>query len=532
MTVARSAVAVEKHYALVIKQDGSLWGRGYNWDGNLGIFSEKDLDPRYFEHEWIKTMDDVVSVSSYSGSTLVIKRDSSLWAFGLNANGQLGIGGEGNRTNRAGNMIQTIPVKIMEDVASAYTGPGVSYAVKKDGSLWAWGYNQHGQLGDGTMNNSDKPKKILDGVSMVSPGGYHTLALKTDGSVWAWGQTENGQIGNGGKYDYEYKQIRNFSGDYTSIHYQLQPVKVFDSAVSISAGGQHSLALKSDGSLWGWGDNLFGQLGNGGQGNSWITRESWKIQTIPIKVMDDVNSVNAINHSTFVIKSDNSLWGWGANGSADLGIGSSGNFMSSPEKIMDGVTSMGNGFALKGDGELWGWGANDDLWLTEGDIAIYKPMKILDGILLPSKAPLLMYVRAQPSSSSILVNGLPVALNAYTINGNNCYKLRDIAYMLSGTQKQFDVVWSSITNSIMITTGEKYTVVGGELKVELSTEETAKPNTLDVYIDGVKVQLASYNIDGNNYFKLRDVASVINFGVNWDGEKNSISIDTTSEYTN
>ena len=125
-----------------------------------------------------------------------------------------------------------------------------SLAVKSDGSLWAWGHNYFGQLGDGTTSERHGPVKIgsdNDWV-MVSAGGYHSLAVKSDGSLWAWGWNYYGQLGNSGFPFSEYSPVRiGFDNDW----------------VMVSAGVYHSLAVKSDGSLWAWGRNNWGQLGNG-----------------------------------------------------------------------------------------------------------------------------------------------------------------------------------------------------------------------------------------------------------------------------
>lgn len=138
---------------------------------------------------------------------------------------------------------------------------------------------------------------------------------------------------------------------------------------------------------------------------------------------------------------------------------------------------------------------------------------------------------ATPTSSTVLVNGKSVSFDAYTIDGNNYFKLRDLAYILSGTAKQFEVEWDGGNNAIRLTSGKSYTSVGGEMDSKGTGSKTATPTTSTVHIDGVKVNLTAYTIDGNNYFKLRDIGQAFNFGVDWDGAKNTILIDTSKGYT-
>lgn len=141
-------------------------------------------------------------------------------------------------------------------------------------------------------------------------------------------------------------------------------------------------------------------------------------------------------------------------------------------------------------------------------------------------------ITAVPTSSKMTVNGAAVSFDAYNINSYNYFKLRDLAYVLNGSMKQFEVSWDNTKNTINITSGEAYTVVGGELSASSIVSNTANSTTSTIYINGEKVSLTIYNINGNNYFKLRDIAKAINFGVTWDEAQNSIIIDTTMGYSN
>lgn len=138
-------------------------------------------------------------------------------------------------------------------------------------------------------------------------------------------------------------------------------------------------------------------------------------------------------------------------------------------------------------------------------------------------------VSAMPTSATVLVNGKNVAFQAYNIEGSNYFKLRDIAKALSGTEKQFEVGVDG--TKIILTSGEAYTPVGGEMSLSSGKEDaSAMLSAWSVYLDTDEIALTAYNIGGYNYFKLRDVANALNFGVIFDKSANTITIDSSAEY--
>ena len=138
---------------------------------------------------------------------------------------------------------------------------------------------------------------------------------------------------------------------------------------------------------------------------------------------------------------------------------------------------------------------------------------------------------AIPTSSKVTVNGTVTAFDAYNIGGNNYFKLRDLAYVLSGTEKQFAVGWDSATSTITLTSGQPYVAVGGELEGKGGGNKTPISTAATIMIDGVQVALTAYNIDNNNYFKLRNIGQTFNFGTDWDDASKTIVIDTSKRYT-
>ena len=138
---------------------------------------------------------------------------------------------------------------------------------------------------------------------------------------------------------------------------------------------------------------------------------------------------------------------------------------------------------------------------------------------------------ANPTAATVLVNGSNVSFDAYNINDFNYFKLRDLAYTLNGTAKQFSVGWDEANNAITLTSGQPYESVGGEMASRGAGSKNAEPSASRIFLDGREVQFSAYLIEGNNYFKLRDIGEAFDFGVNWDEAAETISIDTSIGYT-
>lgn len=127
-------------------------------------------------------------------------------------------------------------------------------------------------------------------------------------------------------------------------------------------------------------------------------------------------------------------------------------------------------------------------------------------------------VTASQNAAPVKVNGTAWDVSGYFVNNTNYYNIRDIAMILRNTAAKFDVSWDSSLNAVTITTMTRYTIVGGELEGNLSSVQNIQQNTAPIYIDGQPVELNAYNIDGSNYFQIRDLADIIGFNVDWDGE--------------
>lgn len=139
--------------------------------------------------------------------------------------------------------------------------------------------------------------------------------------------------------------------------------------------------------------------------------------------------------------------------------------------------------------------------------------------------------QANPTSVTVKVDGRTVEFDAYIIDGNNYFKLRDLAYTLNGTAKQFSIEWDGDSNAISLTGGQAYEPVGGEMVTKSAGVKTARPTSSRIYLDGKEVFFTAYNIEYNNYFKLRDIGRAFDFGVTWDNASKTFVIDTSTHYT-
>lgn len=245
------AIAAGNYHSLALKYDGTVWGWGYNIDGELGNGTGVNTNVPI----QIPSLSGIIAISGGAYHSLVLKNDGTVWAFGQNIHGELGNG----ITNPS--YVLPVQVNFLTGIISIACGYAHSLALKNDGTAWAWGNNPNGELGIGNNTNSNVPIQIssLSGVRAVSGGCYHSVVLKNDGTVWTFGSNLGGQLGNGNNTD-------------SNIPVQ---VNLLSGIISISSSfSDHSIALKNDGTLWAWGINGFGELGNG----------SFSDSNIPIQV--------------------------------------------------------------------------------------------------------------------------------------------------------------------------------------------------------------------------------------------------------
>lgn len=275
-----------------------------------------------------------VAVSAGDSHSMALMDDGSVWTWGDNGCGQLGDGS---------NKGSLIPKKVLDGGVAVSVGGSTSFVIKKDGTLWACGKNDKGQLGDGTNENRNEFVIITTNVVAVSSGTDHTLILKDDGTLWACGGNSSNQL-----------------GDYTKVD-RKTPIKVMENVKDISAGEECSLAIKTDGTLWQWGIYIHEVINH--NYNGWRGSE-------PQKIADNVekaflggvfSGMSSLDLYCLIIKKDGSLWAYGDNYATLLGDAAS-NYKDEPAEAMEGVSSVAAGFGhsliIKKDKSLWTCGNN------------------------------------------------------------------------------------------------------------------------------------------------------------------------------
>ncbi len=266
---------------------------------------------------------------------IVMKPDGTVWTVGNNQYGQLGMGSSIEESNEPGQ------VPGIYNVVAVAAGRMHSVALRQDGTVWAWGNNKYGQLGDGTITDSSTPVQVfgLKDVIAITAGYRHVAALKKDGTVWAWGSNHSGQLGQEGS--------RSF----------LTPIQVTElkGVTAISAGSFQTAALKSDGSVWTWGFNGSGQLGSANRESSY---------NVPGKVAElgNIIAITAGNNHMAALKNDGTIWAWGSNIASQLGNDSVYEGSLHPMKVSgltgvkDITAKVNHTFALMQDGTVMAWG--------------------------------------------------------------------------------------------------------------------------------------------------------------------------------
>lgn len=339
----------------------STYAWGNNSSGQLGNGSTV-LSPIPVQ---VSGLSDVEGIASGSSHNLAFKSDGTVWTWGRNDAGQLG---DNTTTNRYH------PVKVVNSIAIVAVAGGYSHSLahKADGTVWAWGANQFGQLGDNTTDERHTPVQVLNSngayftdVIAIACGSRHSLALKTDGTIWAWGRNAFGQLGdNTTDEQHTPVQVVTSNGTYLT------------DIVAIAGGSDHSLALKADGTVWAWGRNDYGQLGD----NTTDERHT------PVQVVNsggtyltEVTAIAGGSQHSLALKTDGTVWAWGWNHSGQLGDNTTDNKYSPVQVVTNGsgvLTSIAaiagghaHSLALKTDGSVWAWGDNSNGQLGNGTTA-------------------------------------------------------------------------------------------------------------------------------------------------------------------
>ncbi len=268
--------------------------------------------------------------------TLGLKKNGTVWAWGSNENGQLGDG-------TTEDSVIALPVLGLTQIEELAAGDFFSLALKQDGTVWAYGQNDFGQLGDGTAEDRAEAVQVsgLTNILDIAAGDAHSVALRDDGTVWSWGANRYGQLGDGTTQD------------------SLTPLRVsgLDNVIAVAASGGWTMALKSDKTVWAWGQNDLDQLGDGTAVN----------QNTPVQIsgLTGVEAIAAGDYHGLALRSG-SVFAWGSDENGQLGSATT----TTPVSGLTNVTAIAAGnrhsLALLGDGTVRAWGWNKYGQLGDG----------------------------------------------------------------------------------------------------------------------------------------------------------------------
>lgn len=401
------AIAAGGNHSLAVKSDGTVWAWGLNSNGQLGqgggnsFYASKVTDD--LGVDLIVDTSSGVSIAAGASHSLLLEGDGTLWAWGWNFEGQIGDGTKMNRYYpvlvKGGGGETDFSGSIAIDAGgSGSTVGSFTVALQSDGTVWSWGHNQFAQLGIDRAgccfypSGSDYPVHVVKGassgdteflgdnpanpVTAISAGQYHTQALKQDGTVWGWGSGTIGDGVAGSPKRLPVQVVRGTSsGDTTYLGDQLLPSP--NPVTATAAGASHSLALKNDGTVWAWGNNSWGQLGDGT--NGFRTAPVQVKSTDGLGLLINVIAIGAGNRHSIAVLNTGEVLAWGYNGTGQLGDNSTTNsslpvyvLKSDLTNLNIGTTGIsvdggfGHSLALASNGDVWAWGSNSRGQLGDG----------------------------------------------------------------------------------------------------------------------------------------------------------------------
>lgn len=342
-------------HTFALSTSRTLFGWGSNNEGQLGHQTSGNVGTPTQVYE---LTNDVTAVAAGTAHTIAVNRQGTVYTWGDNSKGQLG------RNNFEDRILPGTTYNNLTDVKAVAAGDYHSIALKEDGTVYTWGANSYGQLGNRYADNAFDIPQLLSSftdVKAVAAGAYHTVALKEDGTVYAWGANSYGQLGNGETANLNTPTL----------------IPGLSDVIAIAAGANHTIALKSDGTVWAWGANSSGQLGIG----------TIASQKTPVQVtgLTGITGIAAgANHT--IAWNDTKCYTWGQNSAYQLGDGTNVN-KQSPVLLegLGGIQAADGGtqhtIVVKMDGSLAAWGSNSAGQLGDGRQFLYAEPYQLNGII-------------------------------------------------------------------------------------------------------------------------------------------------------
>ena len=388
-------------HTLYLTGDGLVWSWGKNVSGRLGIGTSggvSETPTNVHGAGDIGYLSNVVAVAAGSAHSMALKNDGTVWTWGEGSSGCLGDNGTADQTTPV-QVHGTNDVGHLSNIVAIAAGEAHSIALSVDGAVYAWGENSSGQLGDGTTTDRLTPVQVLgtNGVGYltaiitIAAGDEHNLAAGLEGTVYTWGNNVDGRLGD------------NTTTDRTTpvqVH-GTNDVGYLNEIVAIAAGAGHSLALSYAGELYSWGDNKNGQLGD----NTSTDRHT-PVQvhgTNDVGYLLDALVISAGDNYSVAVKYDRTAFAWGINNNGQLGDGTTtksftpvqvhgSNDVGYLTEVVDIDAGTKHNMALRSDGTLWGWGNNGSYRLGDGttttrltpvQITANWPEKDIDGDGMP-----------------------------------------------------------------------------------------------------------------------------------------------------
>lgn len=362
-------------HSLALKSDGTIWAWGLNDTGQFGDSTQASSSVpvnanRRDSNQMETNQTGYIHLDTDFDHAVGIRFDGTVWTWGSNDCGELGNGEFGLCQSAVITKFENYPVEVVDAVGNPFgnvtaVSAGGSHiaALKSDGTVWTWGGNFYAQLGDNTTDDRTVPVRVVDvlgnisTVTSISAGINHSMALKSDGTVWAWGANDYAQVGNGvaaNNVPVANQVVGDGFPNLTGI-------------VDISAGGFHSVALANNSTVWAWGDNEWGQIGGGTVfTNNTAFKPVQVVDTAGTGTLTGIKSIAAGDYFTLALANDGTVYSWGRNDFGQLGDNSTTD--SSMPIVVSGITgtvetiSAGDEHALvmTTTGTVWSWGRNSD----------------------------------------------------------------------------------------------------------------------------------------------------------------------------
>ena len=469
-------------FSVALKADGTVWTWGYNYQGQLGL---GDNSNRYKPTQ--VNIKDVIDVAAGSNHVLALTKDGKLYSFGSNSYGQLG---------RQGNTLIPQEIEGLENVIKIAASTYHSMALTSEGNVYTWGYNGYGQLGNGTSTSNAKPSKIkIKNIVKIAAANQTSAAVDGDGNLYAWGYNGYGQLGNGT----------------TNSQYFPRKVSSLDGIIDVAVEDNTIIALNENGNVFSSGYNKYGNLGNSS------TQDRYKFENVKENsenILTNVKSIEAGNNYAIAIKEDGTAVTWGYNSYGQSSNGTTRNNLlpvdlkygvdkDKIDKIICAAAGQGTTTIVREDGKVWTIGKNNYGQLGDSSttnktefVCISKP------ILLFEDTPIRIKGIGQTKYAKVnMSQGFNLLYNS----------VEDAKFTYSSKNKEIVTIDE--------TTGKITSIKKGKTQISVIDTISGQTTVADVYVLG-EDDITFPQIESNNYstVTLKANGEVWSYGYNGYGQ--------------